>query len=123
MLGAILGDIIGSPYEKNNAKSLNTNDFPLFCKNSRFTDDTVMTIAIGDAILAGHEKSSDETIRENVIKSMQKWGAKYPNAGYGRKFKQWLESKQPQPYGSWGNGSAMRVSPVGWLFSSKELWK
>ena len=120
MLGAILGDIIGSPYEKNNAKSLNTNDFPLFCKNSRFTDDTVMTIAIGDAILAGHEKSSDETIRENVIKSMQKWGAKYPNAGYGRKFKQWLESKQPQPYGSWGNGSAMRVSPVGWLFSSLE---
>ena len=118
MLGAILGDIIGSPYEKRRKKPINARDFPLFCENSRFTDDTVMTIAIGEGLLSRHEDTPNKTIQENIISSMQKWGREYPHAGYGKRFKHWIESKNPQPYGSWANGSAMRVSSVGWLYKS-----
>lgn len=101
MLGAIIGDIVGSVYEWNNIK---TKDFPLFRDDCFFTDDTVMTIAIADAIMQGGE-------RDNFIDSMKKWGRLYPDSGYGGRFGAWLFSDDREPYNSWGNGSAMRVSP------------
>ena len=116
MLGAILGDIIGSPYEKRHATSVNANDFPLFSENSRFTDDTVMTVAVGEGLL--YRYIPNDMIQENIISSMQNWGREYPHAGYGKSFKHWIESKNPQPYGSWANGAAMRVSSAGWLYKS-----
>lgn len=112
MYGAILGDIIGSPYEFDMGSK--TKDFPLFSKRSAFTDDSVMTIAVAEAFLGAPD--DDEIIRKHLIKSMQKYGARYPHAGYGLRFCDWLDSEDPMPYNSWGNGSAMRVSSVGWLF-------
>ena len=106
MIGAIAGDIIGSVYEH---RPIKTKDFPLFSENSRFTDDTVLTIAIADAILTGRP------YKEAILK----FGRRYPNAGYGGSFSRWLQEDDPQPYNSWGNGSAMRVSPVGFAFSSE----
>ena len=113
MKGAILGDIIGAPYEFDMGDK--SKDFPLFSKGTEFTDDTVMTIAVAEALL-DTLGSSDEIIIEALVQSMQKWGRKYPNAGYGCMFSQWLITPDPQPYGSYGNGSAMRVSSAGWLF-------
>ena len=107
MLGAIIGDIVGSVYEWNNIK---TKDFPLFRDDCFFTDDTVMTIAIAEALMDGGED-------ENFINSMKKWGRKYPDAGYGGRFRDWLFSDDRSPYNSWGNGSAMRVSPCGWAMN------
>ena len=114
MLGAIIGDIIGSVYEWHNIK---TTDFPLFQKRCRPTDDSIMTIAVAEGLVSSWEKGEEE-IRKAVIQSMQAWGRKYPDAGYGGSFRKWLRSANPQPYNSWGNGSAMRVSSVGWLYSS-----
>lgn len=105
MLGAIAGDIIGSVYEWNNIK---TTDFPLFSPRSRFTDDTVLTVAVADAILNGKDYAL--TIRE--------YGRRYPQAGYGGSFAQWLKGDDLLPYNSFGNGSAMRVSPVGFACNS-----
>jgi ADP-ribosylglycohydrolase len=105
MLGAIIGDIVGSVYEWRNIK---TKNFPLFTSKNFFTDDTVMTVAVADALMNGGKP-------ENFIDSMKKWGQKYPNVGYGGRFYGWLFSDDRQPYNSWGNGSAMRVSPCGWL--------
>jgi len=105
MLGAVLGDIIGSYYEWNNVK---TKDFPLVTGKTRYTDDTVMTLAVAKWLLEDPEHTS-----EGLVRCMQKLGRAHINAGYGRRFKEWLMSPDPQPYGSWGNGSAMRVSPVG----------
>lgn len=112
MYGAILGDIIGSPYEFDLGDK--TKDFPLFSKKSIFTDDTVMTIAVCEALLDCKE-NPELSVSQRVIHSMQKWGRKYPHAGYGTMFSGWLEEEHPEPYGSYGNGSAMRVSAVGWL--------
>ena len=114
MYGAILGDIIGSPYEFD--KSGKTKDFPLFIAASRFTDDSVMTIAVADALLKAAADDSDSVIRQKLVPALQHWGQQYPDIGYGRGFLQWLSSADPQPYGSWGNGSAMRVSSAAWLF-------
>ena len=114
MYGAVLGDIIGSPYEFD--RSGKSKDFPLFSAASRFTDDSVMTIAVADAFLDVQPEDSDDTIRRKAIQKMQYWGRRYPDIGYGAGFLRWLASPDPQPYGSWGNGSAMRVSSVGWLF-------
>ena len=105
MLGAIVGDIVGSIYEWNNIK---TKNFPLFSERGFFTDDTVMTIAIAEAIMDGGKK-------DNFINSMKKWGRLYPHSGYGGNFERWLFSDDREPYNSWGNGSAMRVSPCGWF--------
>lgn len=105
MLGAIIGDIVGSVYEWHNIK---TKEFPLFTDKCFFTDDTVMTIAVADAIMQGGE-------RDNFIDSMKKWGRLYPNAGYGVRFGAWLFFENRVPYNSWGNGSAMRVSPCAWI--------
>lgn len=103
MIGAIAGDIIGSVYEHYQIK---TKDFPLFHPRCRFTDDSVLTIAIARAILDDR----------NYLKAVWEIGRKYPNAGYGGSFIRWLHSSEPRPYNSWGNGAAMRVSPVGFAF-------
>jgi len=107
MLGAIAGDIIGSSYEWRRTKSYS---FDLFTPSSRFTDDTVLTTAVADCIL--HGKDYAEAFRE--------YGRRYPDAGYGSMFRQWLNSDNPVPYNSYGNGSAMRVSPIGFAFSTLE---
>lgn len=114
MYGAILGDIIGSPYEFD--RSGKTKDFPLFSPESRFTDDTVMTIAVADAFLTVSPDASEAEIRQQLIRSIQRFGRAYPRIGYGARFLNWLFTENPQPCGSWGNGSAMRVSSAGWLF-------
>lgn len=119
MLGAIIGDIVGSPYEFD-YRNIKTKDFPLFSKQSEFTDDTVMTIAVAEALLNAGTMASLNEIRASVVKQMQSWGLRYPNAGYGARFIRWLIQKNPKPYNSWGNGSAMRVSSVGWLYDSLE---
>ena len=118
MYGAILGDMIGSPYEFDKGKK--TKDFPMFIEESRFTDDTVMTIAVADALLGVSAEAPDAVICENIIRSMHRWGRKYPDAGYGGRFRSWLRSGEKKPYGSYGNGSAMRVSSVGWLYDTIE---
>ncbi len=115
MLGAILGDIIGSPYEFDMGNK--TKDFPLFSRGCEFTDDSVMTVAVAEALLDS-EGCSDDEIRAKTVDSMQKWGHKYPGAGYGVRFYDWLRSPNPQPYGSFGNGSAMRVSAAGRLYDT-----
>ena len=117
MFGAILGDIIGSPYEFDMGDK--TKNFPLFSKHSHFTDDSVMTIAVADALMESMGQSNDE-IKDTLTYSMQRWGRKYPNAGYGGMFYYWLKEKDPKPYNSFGNGSAMRVSSVGWLYDTLE---
>lgn len=116
MYGAILGDIIGSPYEFDMGSK--TKEFPLFSKRSTFTDDSVMTIAVAEAFLGIPD--DDEVIRKRLIDAMQKYGALYPHAGYGLRFSDWLDSEAPMPYNSWGNGSAMRVSAVAWLYNDLE---
>ena len=105
MLGAIIGDIAGSVYEWNNIK---TKQFPLFRDDCRFTDDTVMTCAVAEAVMKGGEK-------DDFIDAMKKYGRMYPNVGYGGRFRQWLVSDSREPINSFGNGSAMRVSPCAWI--------
>lgn len=117
MLGAIIGDIVGSPYELDQ-NVIKTTDFPLFKDASVFTDDTVMTLAVAEGMMNGYNNPK-KTIFE-IINSMQKWGLKYPNAGYGSSFINWLYSKNPKPYNSYGNGAAMRVSSVAWLYDTLE---
>ena len=113
MYGAILGDIVGSPYEFdcNNYKA---KDFPLFSCRSDFTDDTVMTLAVAKALLSTRGQS-DAAIQAALVREMQRLGRAYPDRGYGARFGGWLCEKDPQPYRSYGNGSAMRVSPAAWL--------
>jgi len=105
MLGAIIGDIVGSTREWHNVK---TEDFELLPQGSRFTDDTVMTLAVAKWLMDYPSHKAD-----SLVRIMQDMGRRYPNAGYGGMFRRWLNSDNPQPYGSYGNGSAMRVSPVG----------
>ena len=107
MIGAIAGDIIGSVYESHNTKR---TDFELFSPRCRFTDDTVLTVAVADCILNG----------KDYAKTLHEYGRRYPNAGYGAAFKEWLLSDDLLPYNSFGNGSAMRVSPVGFAFDTME---
>ena len=118
MYGAVLGDIIGSPFEFDQGDR--TKEFDLFSADSGFTDDSVMTIAVGEALMDAGTDADVETIRKHVVESMQNWGHRYPYAGYGGRFYRWLKADDPQPYGSWGNGSAMRVSAAGWLYDSLE---
>ena len=112
ILGGIVGDIIGSTRERHNVK---TEDFELLPQGSRFTDDTVMTLAVAEWLM------TDPTHSEStLIECMQRLGRKYPNAGYGGVFRRWLATDNPEPYNSFGNGSAMRVSPVGLYANSME---
>ena len=107
MKGAVAGDIIGSIYERVPIK---TKEFPLFDRRCTYTDDTVLTVAIAEAILTGR------SYRDAVLA----FGRRYPLAGYGGTFIGWLQQTDPQPYNSWGNGSAMRVSPIGVAFPTAE---
>ena len=118
MYGAILGDIIGSPFEFDRGDK--TKEFDLFSKGCDFTDDSVMTVAVGEALLAVEPEATVKEIEEAVVTNMQDWGKRYPHAGYGGSFRHWLKEKNPKPYGSYGNGSAMRVSAAGWLYDSME---
>ncbi|MDE6408375.1 MAG: ADP-ribosylglycohydrolase family protein, partial [Anaeroplasmataceae bacterium] len=114
MLGAIIGDIIGSRFQVSNFKS---KDFQLVTMDSFFTDDSVMTVAIAKAILSS--KSDRSNLSEKAIYYMRYFGRKYWNCGYGIQFFKWLFSKKPKPYNSFGNGAAMRVSACG--FAAKSL--
>ncbi len=105
IIGAVIGDIIGSVYEFSNVK---TTNFPLFGKRTTFTDDTVLTVATMDVILG----------QKDFTEVYQSYGRMFPNVGYGGLFKYWILDKYPKAYNSWGNGSAMRVSPVGWAYNT-----
>lgn len=105
MLGAIIGDIVGSVYEFHNIK---TKDFPLFGAGCHVTDDSILTLAVAEALMEGGET-------ENFVTALKQYARAYPQAGYGGRFRQWVQSADTRPYGSCGNGSAMRVSPCGWL--------
>lgn len=118
MYGAILGDIIGSPFEFDRGDK--TKDFKLFSRRSHFTDDSVMTLAVCEALLKVGQDATVKEIEDAVITSMQSWGRRYPHEGYGGYFRRWLTARHPQPYNSFGNGSAMRVSAAGWLYDSLE---
>jgi|GEM_PF-51085 len=112
LYGAICGDVIGSSKERRGNRIKHKN-FPLFREGNRFTDDTVMTIAIAQAFINGKSKDA-------IVQAMKTYGLRYPDAGYGGKFKHWFKEENPQPNNSLGNGSAMRVSPVGWIGKSLE---
>lgn len=114
MYGAILGDIIGSPFEFD--MGWKTKDFSLFCVNSKCTDDTVMTIAVAEAFLDAKKGTDDAWLRKRLVHGLRHWGKVYAHAGYGTQFMNWLYADDPQPYNSFGNGAAMRVSSVAWLF-------
>lgn len=118
MYGAILGDIIGSPFEFDRGDK--TKDFKLFSRRSHFTDDSVMTLAVCEALLKVGQDATVKEIEDAVITSMQSWGRRYPHEGYGGYFRRWLTARHPEPYNSFGNGSAMRVSAAGWLYDSLE---
>ncbi|HYW02897.1 MAG TPA: ADP-ribosylglycohydrolase family protein [Gammaproteobacteria bacterium] len=107
MLGAIAGDIVGSVFEFDN---LRDRDFPLFAEDATFTDDTVLTVALAETLLHGGD----------YAEAMKRWYARYPNVSYGGRFREWAQGYRRGPYNSWGNGSAMRVSPVGWAFDALE---
>lgn len=117
MLGAIIGDIVGSPYEFDDY-NIKTTDFPLFSEESEITDDTIMTLAVAQGLMNG--KKDPQKTYDEMIKQMQKLGNEYPYMSYGCNFQSWLCSDNPQPYNSFGNGSAMRVSPVAWFFDKLE---
>ncbi|MDO4500475.1 MAG: ADP-ribosylglycohydrolase family protein [Erysipelotrichaceae bacterium] len=117
MYGAILGDIVGSRFEFDRGGK--TKDFEFITEECTITDDTVMTIAVAEALMKVADED-DETIKKELINSMKKWGHKYPYAGYGYRFCHWLFSNDSHPYNSYGNGSAMRVSSAGWLYDSLE---
>lgn len=111
MLGAVIGDIAGSRFEFDNYRH---TDFDIFSPDSDFTDDTICTVAIADWVLQG--------CNDNLASILQGWYRAYPcpKGAYGGRFSQWIEWKDPAPYNSWGNGSAMRVSAVGWAFATLE---
>lgn len=116
MYGAIIGDIVGSKYEFHNIK---TKDFPLFSPGCDYTDDSIMTLAVGKALMlcpdAPHGKDWEARLSQAMVDSMQDFGRRYPypTGAYGGRFAQWLRQTNPQPYNSFGNGSAMRVSSCG----------
>jgi len=114
MLGAIFGDIVGSVYEFDNADRM---DFELVTRQSRPTDDSCMALAVAAGLMDSWGKD-DDAIRKAVVSRMRQVGRAYPYAGYGGRFREWLVSKDPKPYHSYGNGSAMRVAPVGWLYDT-----
>ena len=114
MLGALIGDVVGSRFEWRNCKS---KDFPFYSPECRMTDDSVMTAAVASAVLMGG-LDQPAVFGQNVAAEMHRLGNQYPGLGYGPRFERWLASEDPQPYYSLGNGSAMRVSPVAWAAES-----
>lgn len=116
MLGALVGDIVGSRFEFRNNKS---KDFGLFLSTCRFTDDSLMTLAIARAFLLRRGRWREDGFQSFVIEKMVEIGRQYPTAGWGQRFYRWL-TERPVPYDSFGNGAAMRISPVGWISESEE---
>ena len=112
MIGAIFGDMVGSTYEFHPTKDYN---FQLLTPDMRYTDDTVMTLAVANALMDTYGED-DDTIRRSVVQHMQHFGRKYRDAGYGARFYYWLDQRNPKPINSFGNGSGMRVSAAGWLY-------
>lgn len=111
MLGAIIGDVVGSIYERHNIK---TKEFELINDRCRFTDDTVLTIAVAKGLMESNI-DDEESVKNNIRDSIIEICTSYPHAGYGGGFRRWMQSQDHSPYNSYGNGSAMRVSPVAWL--------
>ena len=111
MIGAIIGDVVGSRFEFNNIK---VKEFTLVTPDSHFTDDTVLTVAVMDILTSG------DVSYQNIVKTLQKWARRYPYAGYGGMFYHWKDMDNPKPYNSCGNGSAMRISAVGWFARSEK---
>ncbi len=114
MFGAIFGDMVGAPYEFNN---IHTEDFPLISRKTEFTDDTVMTVAVADALMETLG-GTDTEIRKALVRKMKRYGHAFPDAGYGGMFRKWLFTAMDTPYNSFGNGSAMRVSAAGWMYDT-----
>lgn len=110
MFGAIIGDVCGSVYEWRNMKTSRLYTIPLDNPECNFTDDTVLTVAVAEACLGDRD----------YAKALKTWGRKYHDVGYGPMFRKWLAAPGSAPYGSFGNGSAMRVAPIGWLFETLE---
>ena len=121
IFGAVVGDVIGSPYEFNR-NNIKTKNFELISERSQFTDDSVMTVAISHALCECKTDGimDEKKFKKAVIESMQYFGRRYPYAGYGTMFIGWVFSEHPRPYNSFGNGSAMRVSPIAWAFDDLE---
>ncbi len=115
MIGAIFGDIVGSVYEFNNIK---TKAFTLFGKRCDFTDDTVMTVAVADALMQLKRPIDLDVFKSALVEAFHRYGKLYPDRGYGGRFAEWLINEERTPYYSYGNGSAMRVSPVAWYATS-----
>ena len=116
MTGAIIGDVVGSRFEFDNYKS---KDFEMFHTECDFTDDTVMTVAIAKALMDYYRRYSDiELFKHRLVEVMHEVGRRYPQCGYGGRFLEWMMKYHTEPYNSYGNGSAMRVSPVGWFANS-----
>ena len=125
MYGAIIGDIVGERYEFDNDREAGykTKDFEFWPNWFRFTDDSVLTIAVADALMTAGRDADEETIKKEVVKAFRDWILnRHPEIKNecGVSVHKWLDSQDPQPYGSCGNGSAMRVSSVGWLYDSLE---
>ena len=121
MYGAILGDMIGAPYEFDRGDK--TKDFPLFIRSSEFTDDSVLTVAVTEALLDARVEGTEQNeaeVKDLLAHSLRFWADAYPNAGYGLGFLNWLADPSMGPYVSYGNGAAMRVSSVGWLYDDLE---
>ena len=118
MIGAIIGDIVGSRFEFDRGDK--SKDFELLTRENCFTDDTVMTVAVAEALMEAGRYAGEAEVKAALIRSMKKWGQKYPDAGYGARFIKWVLSDDPEPYGSYGNGSAMRVSPAGFYYDTIE---
>ena len=119
MIGAIIGDVVGSFYE-GKIKKAKSKNFELFTPYSRCTDDTIMSLAVGQALVNTYEEKEISIIQKELIKEMQRLGRLYPYSGYGKQFKYWLREENPKPYNSFGNGSGMRVSSVAWLYDNLE---
>jgi ADP-ribosyl-[dinitrogen reductase] hydrolase len=117
MIGAIIGDIVGSRFEFDNFKS---KDFEMFDTECDFTDDSVMTLAIAKALQSYEIITDMEEFKKHLVKVMHEVGMRYPHCGYGGRFYVWMMKNHTEPYNSFGNGSAMRVSPVGWFSNSLE---
>ena len=119
MIGAIIGDMAGCRFENHpHQPGLDPLDFPLFAERTSFTDDTVLSFAVCEALM---ESSGDpERMQEACCRRFKEFARKYPRAGYGRRFWEWACSREARPFASFGNGSAMRVSPVGWSFETLE---
>lgn len=116
MIGSIVGDIVGSVYEFDNIK---TKDFELFKKECEFTDDTVLTVAVAEALMKYNPDNENE-FKEHLIDVFHRYGEMYPDVGYGGNYLYWVEHKNREPYNSCGNGSAMRTSAVGWYAKTIE---